>query len=312
MKRMDALLLLLLALNAKGQQVPQYTQYVFNHFSINPAVAGSKDCLDVRLGYRKQWVGFENAPTTSWASLHGVIKQKGKPYQKNRHGIGAFVEADDTGPIGYTQFLLAYAYHIQMAKDTYFAMGFFGGVKQFKLDVADLTLDNYTDPVLDSRGSGMVLPVISPGVWMYSKSGWAGLSLHQSLGNPIPDVGTDSRLTRHFLLSGGYRYKFSKSFALVPSTLFKISPASPVAVDVNALVEWKRKLGFGIGYRNVDAVAFMLKVPFLSYFSFGYSYDVTTSKLRVASSNTHEFILAIYPCKAEDPNKTIVRCPVFE
>ena len=109
MKRMDALLLLLLALNAKGQQVPQYTQYVFNHFSINPAVAGSKDCLDVRLGYRKQWVGFENAPTTSWASLHGVIKQKGKPYQKNRHGIGAFVEADDTGPIGYTQFLLAYA-----------------------------------------------------------------------------------------------------------------------------------------------------------------------------------------------------------
>jgi hypothetical protein len=56
----------------------------------------------------------------------------------------------------------------------------------------------------------------------------------------------------------------------------------------------------------------MLKVPFLSYFSFGYSYDVTTSKLRVASSNTHEFILAIYPCKAEDPNKTIVRCPVFE
>jgi hypothetical protein len=77
-------------------------------------------------------------------------------------------------------------------------------------------------------------------------------------------------------------------------------------------VEWKRKHGFGIGYRNVDAVAFMLKVPFLSYFSFGYSYDVTTSKLRVASSNTHEFILAIYPCKAEDPNKTIVRCPVFE
>jgi len=312
MKWTSTLLLLLLCVNTRAQQIPQYTQYVFNHFSVNPAVAGSKDCLDVRLGYRKQWVGFENAPTTAWASLHGVIKQKGKPFQKNRHGIGAFVEADDTGPIGYTQFLLAYAYHIQMAKDAYFAMGFFGGMKQFKLDVADLTLNNYNDPVLDSKGSVMIFPVISPGLWMYSKNGWAGLSLHQTLGNKIEGVGTDSRLTRHFLLSGGYRYRFSKTFSLVPSGLFKISPASPVAIDLNAMLEWKRKLGVGIGYRNTDAVTFMLKVPFLQYFSFGYSYDVTTSDLRVASSNSHEFILAIYPCKAEDPNKTIVRCPVFE
>ncbi len=312
MKWTSTLLLLLLCVSARAQQIPQYTQYVFNHFSVNPAVAGSKDCLDVRLGYRKQWVGFENAPTTAWASLHGTIKQKGKPYQKNRHGIGAFVEADDTGPIGYTQFLLAYAYHIQMAKDTYFALGFFGGVKQFKLDVADMTLDVYDDPVLDSKGSVMVFPVISPGIWMYSKSGWAGLSLHQTLGNKIEEVGTDSRLTRHFLLSGGYRYRFSKTFSLVPSGLFKISPASPVAIDLNAMLEWKKKLGVGIGYRNSDAVTFLLKVPFLQYFSFGYSYDITTSDLRVASSNTHEFILAIYPCKAEDPSKTIVRCPVFE
>jgi type IX secretion system PorP/SprF family membrane protein len=147
---------------------------------------------------------------------------------------------------------------------------------------------------------------------MYSKSGWAGLSLHQAMGNRIKDVGQDSRLTRHFLLSGGYRYRFSKSFSVVPSVLLKISPASPMGIDINAMVEWKKKLGLGISYRNVDAMAFMLKVPFLQYFSLGYSYDVTTSKLRVASSNTHELILAIYPCKPEDPAKRIVRCPVFE
>jgi len=312
MNRLAALALLLTALRAGAQQLPQYTQYVFNHFSINPAVAGSKDCLDVRLGYRRQWMGFENAPTTAWASLHGVRKPKGKPYMANRHGFGAFVEADEAGPIGHTQFLLAYAYHIQMARDAYLALGFFGGLKQFKLDVASITLDNYNDPVLDSRGSVNVMPVISPGVWMYSKTGWAGLSMHQALGNPIEGVGEDSRLTRHYLLSAGRRVRFSKSFSIVPSTLLKISPASPMAIDINAMVEWKRKLGFGVGYRNVDAVAFMLRVPFLQYFSFGYSYDITTSELRVASSNTHEFILAIYPCKQEDPAKMIVRCPVFE
>ncbi len=312
MKRLLPILALLLCLPAGAQQIAQYSQYVFNHFSVNPAVAGSKDCLDVRLGYRKQWSGFENAPTTAWASLHGSIKQKGKPYMANRHGIGAFVEADDTGPIGYTQFLLAYAYHIRMSKDAYFSLGFFGGMKQFKLDVASMTLDNYNDPVLNSKGSVMVFPVISPGAWMYSKTGWLGLSMHQILGNRIEGVGDDSRLTRHYLLSGGRRIKFSRSFALVPSTLIKVSPASPLAIDLNAMVEWKRLVGFGVGYRNTDAVTFMLRVPFLQYFSFGYSYDITTSNLRVASANTHEFILAIYPCKREDPAKRIVSCPVFE
>jgi hypothetical protein len=56
----------------------------------------------------------------------------------------------------------------------------------------------------------------------------------------------------------------------------------------------------------------MLKVPFLKYFTLGYSYDVTTSKLRVGGANTHEIILGIYPCSAMDPAKAIVRCPIFE
>ncbi|MBK9286668.1 MAG: type IX secretion system membrane protein PorP/SprF [Flavobacteriales bacterium] len=312
MKKLLLLIGLVIGSRATAQQISQYTQYVFNHFSINPGVAGSKDCLDVRLGYRRQWVGFENAPVTAWASLHGVIKPKGKPYQQNRHGVGAFVEADDTGPIGYTQFLLAYAYHIQMNKDSYMSLGFFGGMKQFKLDVSDLTLNNYNDPILDAKRSTMIYPVITPGIWFYSKSGWAGLSIHQVLGNRITDVGEDSRLARQFLASAGYRYRFSKTFSMVPSTLLKLGPATPLAFDINAMFEYKKRLGFGIGYRNQDAVSFMIKLPFLNYFTLGYSYDVTTSRLRVASSNTHEVILAIYPCKANDPSKTIVSCPVFE
>ena len=50
----------------------------------------------------------------------------------------------------------------------------------------------------------------------------------------------------------------------------------------------------------------------MKFFTLGYSYDITTSSLRVASSNTHELILAIYPCAPNDPSKAIVRCPVFE
>jgi type IX secretion system PorP/SprF family membrane protein len=303
--------LVLLLADARAQQIGQYTQYVFNQFSVNPAVAGSKDCFDVRLGFRKQWVGFPGAPTTGWVSMHGAIRSK-KPFVKTRHGIGAFIESDETGPLGFTHFYLAYAYHVQVGEGAFLSMGFFAGVKQEKLDLGKVNAQNANDPALVNDGSVIVAPEIWPGLWLYSKNGWAGLSMNQVLGNKVKDLGEDTHLTRHFLFSGGRRVRLNRTLAFVPSTMIKVSPKSPVALDLNLSVEYRRKFGLGVSFRNQDAVAFMLKVPFLKFFTLGYSYDVTTSRMRLASSNTHELILAIYPCGNDDPAKNIVRCPVFE
>ncbi|WP_373865842.1 type IX secretion system membrane protein PorP/SprF, partial [Patiriisocius marinus] len=41
--------------NAFAQQDAQYTQYMYNTLSINPAYAGSRDVLSVLGLYRNQW-----------------------------------------------------------------------------------------------------------------------------------------------------------------------------------------------------------------------------------------------------------------
>ncbi|HQW06340.1 MAG: type IX secretion system membrane protein PorP/SprF [Flavobacteriales bacterium] len=306
------LFLLASAGSVRGQQIAQYSQYVFNQFSINPAVAGSKDCLDMRLGYRQQWVGYPGAPTTGWMSMHGSLRPKGKPFQANKHGIGAFIEADDAGNFGYTSFLLAYAYHIQMSRNFFLSMGVFAGARQVKLAVGDITLGNYNDPVVNSKSSALVYPEVTPGIWMYGKKGWAGLSIQQILGNKMKDVGVDSRLVRHIMASGGYKYRIGRKTAFIPSALIKFAGGAPIAFDINAMVEWNRTYGLGLGYRNGDALVAMIKIGFLQYFQFGYSYDITTSRLRVASSNTHEVILAITPCKKESVGKRMISCPAFD
>ncbi len=312
---MRPLLLLLscfIALEAWPQLLSQYSQYVFNHFSINPAVAGSKDCLDVRLGFRQQWTGFEGAPTTGWASLHGTLKQKGKPYQANKHGVGLFVEADEAGNWGYTRFLLAYAYHIQMSKDYYMSFGFFGGLQQMKFDVGEATVLDPGDPAVEGRASVMVAPEITPGIWLYNKKAWAGLSIHQLLGNKMEGLGVDARLYRHLALSAGYKYRLGKNTAFIPSTLIKFAGGAPPALDLNAMLEWKRVVALGMGYRGGDAMVFMLKVGFLQYFQVGYSYDVTTSRMKVAGNNTHEIILAITPCSKAKLGRRMINCPAFD
>lgn len=306
------LLFFLVAGAAAAQQTAQYTQYVMNMFAINPAVAGSKDCIDVRLGYRQQWVGFPGAPVTGWATVAGSIRPKGKPFRANRHGVGAFVEADHTGPLGYTSLQLAYAYHIQMRNDFYMALGFFAGLRQEKLSMGDVYAQDNTDPALANNGTALIYPDVTPGIWLYGKSTWAGLSIQQMLGNKVKSIGQDTRLSRTVIASLGHRYTITRKFSVVPSGLLKIAPAVPVVLDLNVMFEYQRKLGLGVSYRNQDAVAFMIKVPFLKYFSLGYSYDVTTSKLRAGGANTHELILGIYPCQPLDPEKAIVRCPIFE
>lgn len=303
---------LLACASAFAQQTAQYTQYVMNMFAINPAVAGSKDCIDVRLGYRQQWVGFDGAPTTGWATVNSVIGSKKGGFHANRHGIGAFVESDNTGPLGYTTVQFAYAYHIQMKKDVYMSLGMFAGVRQEKFSLGDANVTDNNDPALTGSSSVFVYPDLTPGIWMYGKSTWGGLSIQQFLGNKVKDIGLDTRLQRQFIFSVGHRYRMNKNFSVVPSGLFKLSPGAPLAMDLNVMMEYRRKLGLGLTYRNQDAVAFMLKVPFLKYFALGYSYDVTTSRLRVGGANTHEIMLSIYPCQALDPDKAIVRCPIFE
>lgn len=309
--RVHLIMLLLLPLSPKAQQISQYTQYVFNHYSIQPAVAGSKDCFDGRLGFRRQWGGIDGMPVTAWATLHGAIHSK-KPFVKNKHGFGVNIEADDTGPIGYTHFYLGWAYHMQMGKDYMLSMGLFAGIKQFKLDLGEVRVDNPNDPAITADQSVIVWPEIAPGLWAYGHNFWIGASMFGTLNNRIKNVGEDSRYTRHYLLSAGYRYRIGKKTAFLPSTLWKISPGSPLAMDITVQMEWMKKVAVGISYRNVDAIAFMGRVNFMKYFSLGYSYDITTSLLRQGSSNTHEIILGITPCPPDAGRRSPVACPVWE
>ncbi len=82
------------------------------------------------------------------------------------------------------------------------------------------------------------------------------------------------------------------------------------ALDLNALVEYKGKVGAGISYRNIDAVAGLIRFDLLKYFFLGYSFDLTTSKLRTNSSNTHEVTIGFKACPDEGGGINKV-CPAY-
>ena len=71
-----------------AQQLPQFTQYMFNTVSINPAYAGSRETLSIVGLHRSQWVGLEGGPTTQTLSLHSpLINDNPKPIFSFRNGV---------------------------------------------------------------------------------------------------------------------------------------------------------------------------------------------------------------------------------
>ena len=56
-----------------AQQLPQFSQYMYNMISINPAYAGSREVMVVNLLNRNQWIGVEGAPITQTLSAHSSL-----------------------------------------------------------------------------------------------------------------------------------------------------------------------------------------------------------------------------------------------
>lgn len=292
-----------LASASSAQQVGQYTQFMFNYFHINPAVAGTVRCPDIRLGYRTQWVGFEGQPKTAYASVHAALGKQ-NDITKSKHGIGGFVESDITGPMARTGLYLAYAYHFQFNRKWMMSAGLFLGFQQFRYDVNEAVVNDFDDPALQNSSASFIFPDMTPGIYMYDKAWTFGLAVNQLLGNPISELGTTaipevdgvSRLRRHVTIMASRRLGREDSFSYTPAVLLKLVGASTPALDLNIMLEYKKIIGIGASYRSGDAIAGLFRLHFLKYFTLAYAFDFTTSKIKIASSNTHEITLGISVC----------------
>lgn len=313
-----------------AQQIPQYTQYVFNSFLINPAVAGIENYTDLKFGYRKQWAGINGAPETGFISVNMPL---GKNYlygnansfsgggnnpmsrsyvQEYRaaephHGIGIYALTDKAGPARQTNVSAAYAYHIGLSSDFNLALGVNAGLSKFSLDNSVLTTEN-ADPLLMGNMSTQYKPVIGAGVWLYGPSFFAGLSGQQlnsqQLSYTTNELYSDSKLVNHFFATAGYKVYLDDDFAVVPSVMLKYSSPAPLSYDLNAKIAYQDKFWLGGGYRHNDAFSAMAGFYLSSLLTVSYSYDATTSALQSVSNGSHEIIIGILL-----NNRYHVKCP---
>ena len=88
---------------SQAQQVPQFSQNMFNKLANNPAIAGSSESINATVLHRSQWMGFDGAPTTLNLSVEGPI-----PILSG--GIGLNIVSDAIAEYSNLGLQLSYAY----------------------------------------------------------------------------------------------------------------------------------------------------------------------------------------------------------
>jgi type IX secretion system PorP/SprF family membrane protein len=311
------LFLMLVSPGANAQQRPHYTQYLLNQFIINPAITGIENYTDIKLSHRHQWAGFQDAPVTSYLTIHAPIGKsdyrttatsytvpgenpRGKRYWEEytsaqpHHGVGLQIINDVTGPLSRFGAYATYAYHIGLTPRTSLSGGVGVGMSRLGLNASKLQFATSVDPAVAS--SGIIndwRPDFMAGVYLYSDDYFVGLSAQQVVPQKIEFAENALRRTRgsavpHFFVTGGYRFLLGEDFNLIPSVMVKYVNPTPVQFDVNARLLYRDLLWTGIGYRYQDGFSATAGLNVSNVFNVAYSYDYTISPLRTFSKGTHE------------------------
>jgi type IX secretion system PorP/SprF family membrane protein len=295
-------------------QDPEFTQFYANPLYLNPAFAGTARCPRVCFNYRNQWPGISGTFVTYSASYDQHIDAIGG-------GVGLIMTNDRAGQatINTTNISGIYSYQLNVSREFSIKMGLQATFMQKSVDWTKLNFGDMIDPRRGFIYNTNEVPGVtnktnvdfSAGVLGYSRKYFFGFAVHHITEPDEGFLGTSKlpmKYTGHagaVIPLGG---KYSES-SISPNILFQ-KQQDFQQLNLGVYVT-KGPIVGGVWYRNADS--FILLVGFQQdLFKFGYSYDVTISKLTNATAGSHELSFQMqFQCKPKKKKFRTISCPSF-
>lgn len=283
-----------------------YSQFYAAPLQLNPGFTGTTYGPSIHLNFRKQWPAFSNGYTSYGASYSQFVENLNS-------GFGLQIFSDDAGGILKTLNISGlYSYNVRVNDELNLKIGAEVGMIQKQINWDRLLFYDQLDPILGPiKATGEVIPEslvkrnldISSGLLVYGKSYYAGLSI-KHLNTPDESfqgikTNLNNGLPARFNIHGGTEIILEEETAKKPGKY--VSP--------NFMFAWQgpyKQLNIGayIGmgtlfaggwfrhtFGNPDAAILLVGMK-KGFLKFGYSYDITVSKLSGAfTGGSHEISL---------------------
>lgn len=287
-----------------AQQLPQFSQYMFNGLHINPAYAGYKGEHYIQSTYRSQWAGLPGAPTTFTVTADLSANE-------GLMGFGASILSDEMGPAKTNTGLLTYAYRIQTGRASFLGFGASGGVSEYAIDGSMLNPNDFDDDEIPEGRISLFTPNLNLGVFFHTPSFYAGFSAYNLIGKKglEQEAVALAYHNTHYYLTAGVLLPIADQVSFKPSFLFRDSRNGPTNLDLNGMFLFMDRVWAGASYRTNlvigqdeipaglsgrNAVALILELFATENLRLGYAYDVQTNAFSGLRNNSHELSVGYY------------------
>ncbi|MBT8223665.1 MAG: type IX secretion system membrane protein PorP/SprF [Eudoraea sp.] len=284
--------------SAIGQKEPQYTQYMYNIGSFNPAYVGTVENMEIAALYRAQWIDIDGAPRTLRLGMN-------LPLANGKNGLGLNVLSDQLGPTTQTFFDVAYSFQVMLTEDTKLSFGIDAGGSIIDVDYTKGAFENPNEPLLNNTVFNTFNPTIGAGTFLYSDNWYLGMSIPNFLTGSIKDDEIESLVNDQIQLNfiGGYVFDLSERLRFKPAFLLNYLKGLPVKVDLSANFLINDVLTVGASYRVDNAVSGLAGIQASNTIFIGYAYDYSTTGLGEYNQGSHEIIVKFFLRSDQDRSK---------
>lgn len=278
-----------------AQQDAQYTQYMFNTMSVNPAYAGSRGQLSIAALHRSQWVGLEGGPVTQTLNLHSPIRNS-----KLGYGLSIVNDKIGNGVVQETYFDAVVSYTVDVSLEGKLSFGLKAGGNLLNLDFDGLR--QREDPAFQEAVNADDIqnrfsPNIGLGVYYHTNKFYAGLSAPNLFetehfdrsGNDANAIDFLAKDRINFYLITGYVFDLNDRFKFKPALLTKVVGGAPLQIDFSANFLFNDKFHLGAAYRWDAALSALAGFQISDQFMIGLAYDRETTDLGGTQFNDGSF-----------------------
>ncbi len=304
----------------------RYTQFYQNPLPVNPSFAGIEDFVDIKVGYRTQWAGFDNSPTHLFASANmafkispgnkfkhrGVRLFESEAYnsierdddfgyrKSKRHGAGFYVMQNTDGGFSNSSAFFNYAYHLNLTNQLVWSVGAAVG---YEFNTFDPTGISVLNPDLDAtyqaylKGDNQKSSVnFNLGTVIYHKQLYLGYSVLNASKVLIPGSNsTYNDLTNPLThnIQFGFRYrKWRYGYLISPYLMVNLRPDQPIEVVGALRVRYHDSFWGGVQLTLLGSVGLSGGFYLTPNVALNYGYEFPTSKISRVTAGSHEIILA--------------------
>ncbi|WP_350287938.1 type IX secretion system membrane protein PorP/SprF [uncultured Croceitalea sp.] len=268
---------------SSAQQLPQFTQYMFNTISVNPAYAGSRETMSLTALHRNQWAGLDGNPVTSTFSFHTPLKNE-------RIGLGLSYITDQLG-FESTNFVYGdFSYSIPVSWEAKLSFGLKAGYTNYNKDDIDPN-----DPAETNVSEWK--PNFGAGIYLSTNRWYAGISSPRILQTTTEEAEFEALERNSYYALAGLVFDLSLDIKFRPSVITKFTNGAPATYDLTSGFLFYEKFWAGVSYRFNDASNFgaYMDYQISKDIRVGYAYDLPTGDLRPYTGGTHEVILIFEP-----------------